>query len=154
MVLSKRTETQETSQPEVMTDAIAFANKAKEALAGLAGMYREQLDRDIPAMQDFLKKARKVTAEERYHLIRDEFFVKVHDMKGQGATFDYPLLTDLGQYTCDFLRNKSEVTVQDLDVLDKLMSDMEKVYQDRVTGLGGVFGEKIRVRLAQRAYEQ
>lgn len=126
-----------------------LADKAAAAIAGLSEQYLNQVQSDMVVMRDLLNRARTADAAERFRLIRDDFFGKVHDMKGQGATFDYPLLTDLGGFACDYLRLKKEITPADLEVLDGLVADMDTVLSHRLTGEGGALGQKIRAHLIQ-----
>ena len=136
------------------TDAEILAARAAEALAGLADTYRSQLDQDIQIMRDLLDRAADLTPVNRMPPIRTDFFGKMHDLKGQGTTFGYPLLTDLGGYTCDYLRHKTEITDFDLTVLTRVLNDVECIFRDSLTGEGGSVGADIRRRLSQREYEQ
>lgn len=126
-----------------------LAGKAAAAIADLSDQYLEQVQSDMAVMRDLLKRARTADETERFRLIRDDFFGKVHDMKGQGATFDYPLLTDLGGFACDYLRLKKEITPADLAVLDGLVTDMDRVLSHHLTGDGGALGQDIRARLVR-----
>ena len=136
--------------PNPMLEAERLAQKAKEALSDLADTYYVQVNQDFLIMLDLLNKARKATSENRFHLIRDDFFVKMHDLKGQGSTFGYPILTEIGQFTCDFLRQKKKVTLSDLDVLKDVLSDMDLVLKNKLTDSGGKRGQEILDRLKMR----
>ena len=71
-------------------------------------------------------------------------------MKGQGSTFGYPLLTEVGAYACDFLRNKKEITDADLTVLKQVVKDAETVLAEDLMGTGGQIGADIRERLEKK----
>ena len=139
----------ENTEKDQQTEADILARKAREALAGLTGQYLKQMDSDIVFMKKLLQKAKKTTDKKRLTLIREDFFLKVHDMKGQGSTFGYPLLTELGAYACEFLRNKTEITDSDLVVLDNVVKDIQLVLDDDLTGTGGQAGVDIRERLVR-----
>ena len=130
----------------VVTDTDLLSAKANEVLSDLKGSYLEQLKKDIPIMEDLLKKAHLVPLKERFDLIRNRFFVKVHDMKGQGATFGYPLLSFLGAYACDYVRDKETITLSDVKVLERIFKDIRLVFSESLLGDGGQKGEKIRKR--------
>ena len=108
--------------------------KAAEALADLGGMYREQVAGDIEMMAALLEQAKSADSDERLNQIRGDFFDKMHDLKGQGRTFGYPLLTDLGAFACDFLRHKTAVTDEDLALLDRVLADVRIVHQNQMVG--------------------
>lgn len=110
-----------------------LVQKAKIAIADLTEDYIVHLEQDIRDMDDFLARAATADAETRFRLIRTDFFNKMHDMKGQGATFGYPLLTDIGTYTCDFLRHKVGISDADLTVLKTMLSDTKTVLKKQIT---------------------
>ena len=136
---------------DIPTEAEIMSNKASQAISSLTGQYVDQAKADLQVMKKLLSQARKATPGKRFRMIREDFFMKVHDMKGQGSTFGYPLLTEVGGYACDYLRNKSEITQEDLGVLDRLVADIERVLSDDLTGMGGLAGSEIRTHLEKPA---
>ena len=132
------------------TEAERLAQKAKEALSDLVDTYLIQVNQDFLTMQNLLDQAYSASSENRFHIIRDDFFVKMHDLKGQGATFDYPILTEIGRFTCDFLRQKKKITLSDLDVLKDILSDVDLVLKNKLTDSGGKMGKEILDRLKTR----
>ena len=138
------------NSPSPLTEAERLAQQAKEALSDLADTYLVQVNQDFLIMRELLEKARGATSENRFHLIRDDFFVKMHDLKGQGLTFGYPLLTEIGRFTCDFLRQKKNVSLSDLDLLNDVLSDMDLVLKNNLTDSGGKMGKEILDRLKKR----
>ena len=131
-------------RPETGTEILSV--EANKVISELSGDYLIQVRRDVMAMADILKKARRVKQEKRFHLVRDDFFLKVHDMKGQGTTFGYPLLSDLGKVACDYLRHKTEVSLADLDYLVLLVADIQTVLDKKLTDKGGKLGAEIKKR--------
>lgn len=144
---------QKNKEKEIQTETEILAAKAAEAIADLTDTYLAQVEQDIMVMRALLKQALHANPAGRFHAIRDDFFVKVHDLKGQGATFGYPLLTDLGAWTCDYLRQKKEITDKDLQVLTRVLDDIETVFQKRLINDGGDMGQQIHQRLEQELYE-
>lgn len=143
----------ENAEKDNKTEAEILAQKANQAISGLVGQYLEQTTNDVRVMKELLEKAKKASAKKRFALVREDFFVKVHDMKGQGSVFGYPLLTELGAYACDFLRNKKEITDADLDILVQVVKDADLVLQDDLTGMGGQAGADIRAHLTREETE-
>ena len=145
---------QKNKEKELQTETEILAAKAAAAIADLTDTYLAQVEQDILVMHALLKQAAHAKPIPRFHAIRDDFFVKVHDLKGQGATFGYPLLTDLGAWACDYLRQKKEITDKDLQVLTRMLADIETVYQKRLTNDGGDMGIQIRQHLEQGSYDR
>lgn len=140
----------ENAEKDNKTEADILAQKASQAISGLKKQYLEQTKEDVRIMKDLLLKAQKAKQQERFKFIREDFFIKVHDMKGQGSTFGYPLLTEIGAYACDLLRYKQEITDADLTVLKQVVKDAETVLEEDLMGTGGQIGADIRERLEKK----
>ena len=129
------------------TEADMLSDKAKAALADLTEDYVIQVKQDIQITQDLLKQAEMASPQKKFNLIRENFFVKMHDLKGQGATFGYPLLTDIGAVVCDFLRDRKNFSLLDISFLKQYVDDAEIVVQENLTGDGGAQGKIIKKHL-------
>lgn len=140
----------ENAEKDRQTETDILAQKANQAISGLKEQYLEQTKEDVRIMKDLLLKAQKAEQQKRFKFIREDFFIKVHDMKGQGSTFGYPLLTEIGAYACDFLRYKQEITDADLTVLKQIVKDAETVLEEDLMGTGGQIGADIRERLEKK----
>ena len=130
------------------TEAELMAQKAAQVISGLTDQYLVQVKKDLAEMKKILQKACGAQPDKRFKLIREKFFLKVHDMKGQGSTFGYPLLTEVGSYACNYLRRKKEITDADLDVLKGVVADIDRILTDDLTGMGGLAGSEIRGHLS------
>ena len=131
-------------KPETGTEILSV--EANKVISELSDDYLVQVQKDTAAMADILKKARRVKQERRFQLIREDFFLHMHDMKGQGTTFGYPLLSDLGKVACDYLRHKTEISLSDLDYLALVLADTQMVLDKNLTGKGGKLGTEIKKR--------
>ncbi|MBR6412707.1 MAG: hypothetical protein IKS41_06075 [Alphaproteobacteria bacterium] len=129
------------------TDAEILSDKAAQVLAELSAPYVAQVKQDIQTMYEVLKKAEVAAPPKKLTLIQEEFFIKMHDLKGQGATFGYPLLTDIGTVVCAFLRSKKSFSGLDIDFLKRFVDDADAVIQGNLTGDGGEEGAIIRKHL-------
>ena len=123
--------------------------KAAEALADLTDMYQVQVATDIEVMTQMLTAAKALDGYDRLNQIRTDFFNKIHDLKGQGRTFGYPLLTELGAFTCDYLRHKTAITDEDLAVLDRVLIDIRQVHQNHMMGENPPKSRTIRRHIKQ-----
>ena len=129
------------------TDAEILSDKVSEALADLTDSYIKQVKQDIQLMYDILKKAETASLPQKFTLIREDFFIKMHDLEGQGATFGYPLLTDIGAVACNFLRNKKGFSGLDINTLKQYVDDVDYIIRENITGDGGAYGEALKKRL-------
>jgi len=77
-----------------------------------------------------------------------QIFRKLHDIKGQGGTFDYHLITASGAIACNIVRERPSLSDEALVVLEKCIQAMQTVLQRRITGNGGENGKKLVEKLS------
>ena len=141
----------ESAEKRTKTETDIMAQKAANAISGLTDQYIAQVNQDLIALKQALETARQGSPDAYFQATHDVFSFKMHDMKGQGTTFGYPLLTEIGTYACNYLRYKSDMTLADLDKLTLLVNDIECVLTQNLTGDGGDMGAQIRSHLADDA---
>lgn len=132
---------------DVDSDALA---RADAALAALNDDYLRWVAADVAALGAAVAELRACVPERRAHLAARVFEI-AHDIKGQGTTFDYPLMTRLGQVMCDLLR-AWELDGENGDSLlparlDALAAAMAEVVASRLCGDGGARGRDLVSRL-------
>ena len=125
----------------------ALEQMAMEAMADLSQKFPAWASGDVQKIKQYLAEAGGVFNEERTRVVREKIYPKAHDLKGQGATFGYPLITDIGAHMCQLMTQKTKFTADDLAILkaDTLM--METVLWKRLSGDGGQKGSDILKRL-------
>jgi len=89
--------------------------RAEAALAALAGHYRAAAEADLVRLRAAAADLAADPAARAVHLER--VFTIAHDMKGQGATFGRPRVTEIGERLCRFIRTRRE-TLDDADVAE------------------------------------
>jgi hypothetical protein len=128
----------------VVPDAEAVA-AAEAAIAALQANYPEWVRQDITRMEKALADARSDGANSRIHL--RELFEICHNVKSQGGSFGYDLMTHIGQSLCDFLRGGNKGTEADLNVVQAHLTTMTTVVDNKIAGDGGEMGQRIVERL-------
>lgn len=123
-----------------MADQLAQAN---EAIAALAKEYPIWAARDIVKMNQALQDARSLTGDKRENIIRKELFKIAHNAKGQGATFGYPLITDIGEHLCRYIERVPEIQADEMAVIREHIQAMDTVLKDKLTGDGGETGQAL-----------
>ncbi len=110
----------------------------------------EELARIVSAFDDV-----KVASEDSAR--RTILFRLVHDLKGQAGTFDYDLLTTIGDDLCRFLERHFDLTRVRLQVIGYHIDAMMLIMKERLTGTGGAQGEKMvgtLRRMVERVVEE
>ncbi len=97
----------------------------------------------IDMTHDGLARATVLTAEARENLddnvaITKQIFRLVHDIKGQGLTFGYPLLSRIGASLCDFIRYVTKpVSNEQLGVVSLHLEALSFVIKNDIKGEPG-----------------
>lgn len=70
-------------------------------------------------------------------------FKLAHDMRGQGGSFGYPLMTRIANSFCRYVESLNTVDAGALEICDAHVKSMRAVLQNRVKGDGGAIGAQI-----------
>lgn len=122
----------------------------------------KQAEQAIDALEDgFSELAAVSLAEIRASLARadakrDEageelgaMFTLVMDLKGQGATYDYMMLTEIGDLLKKFTEGRKTLTGRDIQIIGAHIDAMQAVLRDEIKGDGGAVGRQIVANLHQ-----
>ena len=128
---------------------------AEEEVGKLAASYTEWVEKDVRRLSETLAAAKSDAANRKKHL--EDLFLVAHDMKGQGGSFGYDLVTRIGNSLCRFLE---KADVADEAAFDKAYRVMEAhvgalkvVVAQHVKGDGGDIGRQLVAGL-QKAVER
>ncbi|MBL8708582.1 MAG: hypothetical protein JNL25_05280 [Rhodospirillaceae bacterium] len=132
-------------------DAMAgMLARAEAAVADLAKGYGAWALADIEQCATFLAAARAIASHAaRVARARDIYGV-AHNIKGQGSSFGYPLMTRLGQSLCELTRRKTAFTDSDLDLVAAHLDAMRLVLAKEIRGDGGELGQKLGARMEEK----
>jgi chemotaxis protein histidine kinase CheA len=115
--------------------------QAEEAVAALAETYLSWASRDI---QSIRKVSAKVRAEANWQSENvKQLFLLTHDLKGQGGTFGYNLLSLIGDKLCRFIEessSKKKMSTLDAQVIDLHVRALEIILNDDLKSDGGEEG--------------
>jgi hypothetical protein len=71
------------------------------------------------------------------------FYRLAHDMKGQGGTFGYPLLTHIGEVLCRMTADRRDAGETEVGVLRAHLDAARRIMMDRIEGDGGAEGDRL-----------
>jgi len=115
--------------------------RAEAVIADLTDNYLEWVAEDlarIHAAFDALKAAKKDRKE-----FLSRIFEVAHDMKGQGGSFDYNLMTILSGNLCNFVENLDDAGPSEMAVIKLHIDAMDVVIAKRMQGDGGADGKRL-----------
>jgi hypothetical protein len=123
----------------------AVLARAEAAVADLAKSYVPNTIADIDACAALLKTAREVP-ERRAGTVKDLYNV-AHNIKGQGGSFGFPLVTRIGHSLCTLVRQERPFTDADLNVVQAHLDALRLILSKDIKGEGGEVGGRLAARL-------
>lgn len=121
-------------------DAAAI-EKATAALQQMAEDYPDWVAKHIEELRTHHARCVDTPAERtrRYAAMREI----AHDMKGQGGTFGYPLITTFAASLYDFVGPRAGTTDNHVEIIKSHIDSMSAVIKERVKGNGGEIGQAL-----------
>lgn len=137
------------SAPDI--DDAVFA-EAEAALAALAAEYPAYAQADVDEMKRLADTiARNAAAGADMAADIEALYTVAHNVKGQGASFGYELMTLFGEAVCVRLRDQTTLAINDVSGMRSLVAACDTVLRERLTGTGGEAGEQLMATLGVQA---
>ena len=131
--------------PEKAIDFEAMVAQAEAAVAALSASYYGQLTSDVKTlsgMWDSLEQGRPVPE------VLAEIQSLAHNIKGQGGSFGYDLVTSVGASLCDYIRHAERRSVDELNIVHAHIKILKMIADNDISGTGGDTGARIIAKLA------
>ena len=123
----------------------AVLARAQAAVADLAKSFAESAVADLDRCAAFLKAARE-RPETRAGSVKEIYGI-AHNLKGQGTSFGYPLITRIGQSLCQLTRREHDFSDADLGVIQAHLDAIRLILAKDIKGDGGEVGDRLAARL-------
>ncbi|MDA1132388.1 MAG: Hpt domain-containing protein [Proteobacteria bacterium] len=125
----------------------AFERAMKE-IEKAAEDYPDWVRESLDELGAELKAAWDLPPEERVQPFRKIGRI-AHELKGQGGTFGYPLISTFGDMLYEFTQTDVKIRDNLLEVAKAHLDVMRAVINDRVSGKGGSIGQDLKLSLDQ-----
>ncbi|MAU41766.1 MAG: hypothetical protein CMF31_09100 [Kordiimonas sp.] len=129
----------------------ALLMQAQEALDDMAEDYPDWVMSLIDELAEIHRRCVDTPEQRKAHFERINKIA--HDMKGQGGTFGYELITDFGDSLYDFTGPRGGKSDNHVEIIKAHIDAMRVVIKDRVHGDGGETGRLIKMGL-EKAIEK
>ncbi len=123
--------------------------RAEQVIADLAGNYLEWVEEDLVKIHKALEDLKAAGGDRKAEL--DRVFQIAHDMKGQGGSFGYQLITVVGNQLCRFIEPLESVGPGEIEVIKLHIDTMSLIIAQRMEGDGGKAGEALLAGLEKVA---
>jgi len=101
--------------------------QAEEALQGLASEFADWMERECAKLDDARQRVRtEGFAEET----RDTLFRCAHDIKGEAATFDFPLVEPPADSLCRLIEHTPDMTRIPLELVDQHVDAIRAIVRE------------------------
>ncbi len=122
----------------------AFAD-AELIVKKMAKEYVGKLAEDIEQMKVLSAAYRTDHSEETL----DRLFRLVHNMRGQGATFGFPLITEIGRHFCRYVRERPPGKEVKPALVDQHLKALIVVFDQSIKGSGDQIAQAVVHALAE-----
>jgi chemotaxis protein histidine kinase CheA len=130
----------------------AVLARAEAAVAGLAKDYAAWALGDLAKARAALAGATDDSTQRAQQV--EALFRVAHDLKGQGASFGFPLVTRIGQSLCALTRDRAlHYEARHLDLAKSHLDAIELVLTKGIKGEGGKVGAELVAKLEGRVAE-
>lgn len=133
-----------TDRMEIAIDPVALA-KAEAALQEMAQDYPDWVSGLIDQLFEQHRRAVDTPTERKSRF--DTISRIAHDMKGQGGTFGYPLITDFADSLYGFTNNRKTIEDNHVEIVKAHLDSMRVVISGRLQGDGGADGQMLKEAL-------
>lgn len=120
----------------------AMLERAEALIANLQGDFIVWVQEDLKKLQQSFDNASAQPVEERAHAMQEVFGV-LHDMKGQGGSFGYPLITHVANTLCRFMEVRSSFGPSEMSAVSLHINALRLIVAERLNGDGGDKGQKL-----------
>jgi chemotaxis protein histidine kinase CheA len=147
---SNKPEAEETGGDSARMSAVLA--RAEAAVADLAKDYATWALADVAKARAALASAAENPAQRARQV--EALFRIAHDLKGQGASFGFPLITQIGQSLCVLTRDRGyDYQAGHLDLAKSHLDAIELVLTKGIKGEGGKVGAELVAKLERRVAE-
>jgi len=118
--------------------------RAAAAIAVLGETFEKHAIAEVEKMYRLFREGADTEAKRQKDA--DEIFGVAHDLRGQGTTFEYPLVTRISSSLCTFIEGRKKtgpLDADDFEVICVHLDALNAVLALRVIGDGGPTGAEI-----------
>jgi chemotaxis protein histidine kinase CheA len=120
-------------------------DRAEQAIAGMADQYLDWVQEDLKRIDQAFAVLAKASGDRKKEV--DDVFQVAHDMKGQGGSFGYDLVTAIGNQLCRLIEKLEHIGDSEVNAIRVHIDAIKLVVAQRMKGHGGKAGDQIMIGL-------
>ncbi|MFZ3034668.1 MAG: Hpt domain-containing protein [Parvibaculum sp.] len=130
---------------EKAMDFEAMVAQAEAAVAALSASYREQLVADVETLTEIWASLEQGAPVDG---VMSQLQSLAHNIKGQGGSFGYDLVTSVGASLCDYIRSGERKSIDEMNIVHAHIKILKMIAENDISGTGGDTGARILAKLA------
>lgn len=120
----------------------SILEEAEESLEKQSLDFAELAQKHLNNLSELIKKTNEADKSNRFPLI-EEINMIAHELRGQGGTFGYPLITIFGKSLYEVTRKLTEVDDNVIQLIKAHSDSMNAVIREKISGDGGELGRDV-----------
>ena len=120
---------------------LATLERAESVIAEMADSYLEWVQEDLKRIDEAYKKLAAASGERKKEA--EDVFQIAHDIKGQGGSFGYDLMTLIANELCRLIERQDGFGAPEVQAVKVHIDAMKLVIQNRMKGDGGKNGQAL-----------
>jgi len=128
---------------------MAALERAEAVISSLSDQYLDWVKDDLENIQKAYEALQAADGADEEQL--KKIFQISHDIKGQGGSFGYELMTTVGNSLCRFIEGKDSIELQHLDIVKLHIDTLKAIIKQDIQGDGGDLGKQLLTGLTMAA---
>ncbi len=126
--------------------------KAEKRVEEIAADYGGQAIDEVAELESAFESCKLADSDQAVHLRKINRLT--HDIRGQGSSFGYPLLTEFATSLFDFTDYLEKANEQQLQIIKAHIDVMHVVVHQKMKGDGGAVGQQLKqtLEIAKKKY--
>lgn len=121
--------------------------RAEQVIAGMTDSYLDWVVEDLKKIDQAYAKLEAATGDRKEEM--EAVFDVSHDIKGQGGTFGYDLMTAIATELCRLIERTDKIGDQEVEAVKLHIASLKLVIGEDMKGQGGKAGEEMLSGLQQ-----
>lgn len=127
----------------------AWQKQAEQVIQKLSEHYPETASAELKEAEDVFKAGQSLPQDQRFQEYQTTFFRLIHNLKGQGGTFGYPLVTEVGNHLCRYIERQKKFEEKENACIARHLVILKAIIDKRLTGDGGSKGQALKQEIEE-----
>lgn len=123
-------------------------NRAEAAIANMTDQYLDWVVNDLDRIASAFNALKDAADDDKAEILESIFQVS-HDIKGQGGSFGYDLMTAVGNHLCRLIEHAEPGNPKLIEAIEVHIDTLKLVIAQNIKGTGGPAGEQMLAGLEQ-----